>query len=55
MQNAKMFQANDLINKIFEIEAEIAGLAGSFAQNRQREYQEFYVKDWTAIYLLLVL
>jgi hypothetical protein len=26
-----------LINKIFKIEADIAGLAGSYAQNRQRK------------------
>jgi hypothetical protein len=41
------------MNKIFEIEAEIAGVAGSYAQNRQRKYQEFYIEDWTTTYLLL--
>jgi hypothetical protein len=43
--NASMFYAKDLCSKIFEIEAEIAGVAGSYAQNRQRKYQEFYSKD----------
>jgi hypothetical protein len=42
------------MNKIFEIEAEIAGLAGSYDQNRHRKYQEFCIKDWTTMYLLLV-
>jgi hypothetical protein len=50
-----MFWAKELGNKIFEIEAEIAGVAGSYAQNRQRKYQEFYSKDWTTTCLLLVL
>jgi hypothetical protein len=29
----------DLKNKNFEIEADIAGVAGGYAQNRQRKYQ----------------
>jgi hypothetical protein len=29
------------MNKIFEIEADIAGVADSYVQNRQRKYQEF--------------
>jgi hypothetical protein len=33
--------AYDLINKIFEIEADIAGVSGSQFQNQQQQYQEF--------------
>ena len=47
--------AKDLINKIFENETYIADVAGSYAQNRQRKYQEFNIKDWNTMYLLLVL
>ena len=47
--------AKDLINKIFENETDIAGVAGSYAQNRQRKYQESNIKDWNTMYLLLVL
>ncbi len=47
--------AKDLINKTFENETDIAGVAGSYAQNRQRKYQEFNIKDWNTMYLLLVL
>jgi hypothetical protein len=31
--NVNMFKANDLINKIIEIEADIAGVANSYTQN----------------------
>jgi hypothetical protein len=34
-----------LVNKIFEFETDIASIAGSYAQNRQRKYQEFYIKN----------
>jgi hypothetical protein len=33
------FKDKDLTNKIFEIEANIAGVASGYAQNRQRKYQ----------------
>jgi hypothetical protein len=36
-----------------EIEADNDGVAGSYTQNRQRKYQEFYFKDWTTMNLLL--
>jgi hypothetical protein len=36
------------------MEADIAGIAGCYTQNRQRKYQEFYSKDWTTMCLLLV-
>ena len=49
-----MFWAKDLINKNFEIEADITDAAGTYAQNRQRKYQELYIKDWTTMYMLLV-
>jgi hypothetical protein len=52
--NANMLYTKDLISKILEIEAEIAGVAGSYDQNRQRKYQEFYIKDWTTRYSLWV-
>jgi hypothetical protein len=55
VSNASMFLAEELYNKIFLNEAEIARLTGSSAQNLQRRYQEFYSEDWTAIYLHLVL
>ncbi len=41
------------MNKIFEIETDITEVAGSYAQNRQRKYQEFYINVWTSRYLLL--
>ena len=47
--------AKDLINKTFENETDIAGVAGSYAQNRQLKYQESNIKDWNTMYLLLVL
>jgi hypothetical protein len=50
-----MFWAKYLCNKFFEIEAEIAGVAGDYAQNRQRKYQEYYSKDLTTACLRLVL
>jgi hypothetical protein len=33
----------------------ITAIISVHAQNRQRKYQEFYFKDWTTIYLLLLL
>ncbi len=38
MPNGNIFQDKDLNSKIFEIEADIAGVAGGYDQNIQRKY-----------------